>query len=80
MKELTAEEKKAQKFIVEQVTNALDLLETHFKKYCDEVAPAYTGAKSTAVPMVYISESIKRFKESYKKGSESEDTGTDGKR
>lgn len=70
MKELTEDEKKAQKYIVEQVINAIDLLEKHFKKYCDEVAPAYTGAKSTAVPMVYISESVKRFKDSYRKGAE----------
>jgi hypothetical protein len=71
MKELTADEKKAKEFIVTQVVNALDLLEWHFKKYCDEVAPAYLGTKSTAVPMVYISESIKRFKDSYVKSANS---------
>lgn len=57
------------KLILGQIGQTLDLLEKHFEKYCDEVAPHYLGQKATAVPLVYIKESFKRTLENLKKGA-----------
>jgi len=62
-------EKKAQQLILSEVNKAFDLLESHLDKYCDEVAPAFIGQKTTSVPMHYISQSIKIIKENMAKGA-----------
>ena len=67
---LSADERKAQMLILAEIDKALDLLQTHLQKYCDEVAPEYIGQKATSVPMVYIANSIKIIKENYRKGAE----------
>jgi hypothetical protein len=67
---LTNKEKKAQQLIVGEVNKALDMLQNHFKKYCEEVAPMYNdGKKSDSVPIIYIEQSIKIFKESFNKSA-----------
>jgi hypothetical protein len=69
LKALTENEKKAQRLILTEIDKAMDLLENHLQRYCDEVAPQFTGQKSTVVPMAYIKESIKIIKENMKKGA-----------
>ncbi len=66
--ELTENEKQAREYIVKTVFEAVDLLEAHLKKYCDEVAPKWTGQKANSVPMVYISEAINQLKSGYVNG------------
>lgn len=67
---MTQKEKEAQKLIIGEVNKALDMLHAHFKKYCEEVAPLYNeGKKSTTVPLVYIEQSIKIFKENFNKAA-----------
>lgn len=69
-KPLTANERKAQKLILEQVNTALDLLDGHLRKYCNEIAPLYNGGtKVNSVPMEYIGTSIKIIKENMAKGA-----------
>jgi len=69
--QLIEREKQAQKLIVKEVEKALLLMQAHFKKYCEEVAPTYNdGKKATSVPMVYIERSTKIFLDNYKKAAE----------
>jgi hypothetical protein len=73
MSNLTENEKKAQQLIVKEVNNALEMLELHFKKYCEEVAPLYNdGKKATSVPLIYIEQSIKIFKDNFNKAAAGE--------
>lgn len=58
---MTANEKKAQALIVEQVENTIKLLENHLQKYCDE-------NKVSSVPMNYIRTSATLLITGYKKG------------
>lgn len=60
---MTAKEKAAQQMILGEINKAMDLLEGHFKKFCAET-------NGTAVPMNYISNSIKVLKENMAKGAE----------
>lgn len=61
--------KEGQEIILGEISKTLDLLEKHFQKYCDEVAPHYLGQKATSVPIVYIKESFKQVKENMRKGA-----------
>jgi hypothetical protein len=55
MSNLTENEKKAQQLIVKEVNNALEMLELHFKKYCEEVAPLYNDGKKQPVFHLFTS-------------------------
>lgn len=73
---LTAEERKAQEFIVRSVENALDALSKHYAKYCNEVAPKFNGGNPTTfVPLSYINESHKIFIDNYRKSARQAATG-----
>lgn len=67
---LNEREKQAQELIIKEVEKALDLLQAHLHKYCKEVAPQFTGVEGKSVPIHYIDESIKLFKNAYRKGAE----------
>lgn len=72
MAQLTNDEKIARDYIVKEVEKVLDLVESHFQKYCNEVAINYTGKQETSVPMIYIKNSISIIKKSYRQGAEEE--------
>lgn len=59
---LTANEKEAQKLILNEITRAFDLLETHLKNFCKDT-------KGTSVPLNYVEMSIKIIKENMAKGA-----------
>jgi hypothetical protein len=61
--ELTEKEKEAQKIIAKEVIKAVDLLTTHLEKFCE-------NTKGTSVPIIYIKESVKIFKENYEKATQ----------
>lgn len=67
--QLNKKEKDAQRLIMGEIFKTLDLLQNHLQKYCDEVAPLYTGQKSTVVPMEYINQTVKTIKENMAKGA-----------
>jgi TPP-dependent indolepyruvate ferredoxin oxidoreductase alpha subunit len=69
MAEISKNELEAKKLIVSEVEKAIDLLEEHLKKYCDELSIKIHGQKSNYVPMAYISESVKILKQNYRKGA-----------
>jgi hypothetical protein len=68
-KPLTRNEKKAQRLILGQIDNALDMLELHLKRYCNEIAPAFEGKESTSVPMFYISKTVEQIKDGLYNGA-----------
>lgn len=60
---LTADEKKAQQIIINEVDKAVNLLVSHLNKFCVE-------NKAGSVPFVYIKTSADILLKSYKEGAE----------
>lgn len=69
-KQLEYQTKKANELILNEVDKAMDLIEAHLKRYCTDVSMEAFGQPSISVPMIYISESIKIMKKSYREGVE----------
>lgn len=65
---MTQNEQEAQKMILSEINKSLDLLQKHLHKYCNEVSLQYNGVKATSVPLIYIDQSIKIFKDNMQKG------------